>query len=104
MMIKNTNLGFEKYVSVSLTPDCQDMEVRGEPKITYSTERLRELQMYNQCFALRSVLLVPFLFLLLTIGRDVTGKGFDQKPNFVLMVVDDLGIGDIGCYGNDTIR
>ncbi|XP_004555543.2 arylsulfatase D isoform X1 [Maylandia zebra] len=53
---------------------------------------------------MRSVLLVPFLFLLLTTGRDVTGKGFDQKPNFVLMVVDDLGIGDIGCYGNDTIR
>ncbi|XP_031416620.1 arylsulfatase D [Clupea harengus] len=26
------------------------------------------------------------------------------KPNFVLMMVDDLGIGDIGCYGNDTIR
>lgn len=97
MMIKNTNLGFGKYVSVSLTPDCQDMG--GGLK-----SHIRELQMYNQCFALRSVLLVPFLFLLLTTGRDVTGKGFDQKPNFVLMVVDDLGIGDIGCYGNDTIR
>lgn len=99
MIKKNTNLGFEKYVSVSLTPDCQDMGVRGSLK-----SHIRELQMYNQCFALRSVLLVPFLFLLLTTGRDVTGKGFDQKPNFVLMVVDDLGIGDIGCYGNDTIR
>lgn len=76
----------------------------GGAKITYFTERLRELQMYNQCFALRSVLLVPFLFLPLTAGSDVTGKEFDQKPNFVLMVVDDLGIGDIGCYGNDTIR
>ncbi|XP_035762626.1 arylsulfatase D [Neolamprologus brichardi] len=53
---------------------------------------------------MRSVLLVPFLFLPLTAGSDVTGKEFDQKPNFVLMVVDDLGIGDIGCYGNDTIR
>lgn len=28
----------------------------------------------------------------------------DRKPNFVLMMVDDLGIGDVGCYGNDTIR
>uniref|UniRef100_A0A3Q1GP43 Arylsulfatase H n=1 Tax=Acanthochromis polyacanthus TaxID=80966 RepID=A0A3Q1GP43_9TELE len=27
-----------------------------------------------------------------------------NKPNFVLMMVDDLGIGDVGCYGNDTIR
>lgn len=28
----------------------------------------------------------------------------DPRPSFVLMMVDDLGIGDIGCYGNHTIR
>ncbi|XP_069492834.1 arylsulfatase D-like isoform X2 [Ambystoma mexicanum] len=26
------------------------------------------------------------------------------KPNILLIIADDLGIGDIGCYGNDTIR
>lgn len=27
-----------------------------------------------------------------------------RKPNFVLIMADDLGYGDIGCYGNTTIR
>ncbi|KAM9485718.1 arylsulfatase D isoform 5-T5 [Salvelinus alpinus] len=44
------------------------------------------------------------LLLLLATGSDVTASEEDRKPNFVLMMVDDLGIGDIGCYGNDTIR
>ena len=27
-----------------------------------------------------------------------------KRPNFVVFLVDDLGIGDIGCFGNDTIK
>ena len=27
-----------------------------------------------------------------------------SKPNFVLLMADDLGIGDPGCYGNKTLR
>ena len=34
-----------------------------------------------------------------------TGKTTSlQNPNFVVFLVDDLGIGDIGCFGNDTIK
>ncbi|XP_035660126.1 arylsulfatase H-like [Branchiostoma floridae] len=28
----------------------------------------------------------------------------DDRPNFVFLVADDLGTGDVGCFGNDTIR
>ena len=27
-----------------------------------------------------------------------------KKPNVVVIIVDDLGIGDLGCYGNKTLR
>ncbi|XP_035031180.1 arylsulfatase D [Hippoglossus stenolepis] len=57
------------------------------------------------CAGMRSCLVVPLLLpLLLAAGSDVTGEEANRKPNFVLIMADDLGIGDVGCYGNDTIR
>uniref|UniRef100_UPI00398F0CF1 arylsulfatase H-like n=1 Tax=Pristiophorus japonicus TaxID=55135 RepID=UPI00398F0CF1 len=34
----------------------------------------------------------------------ITCTKINLQPNIVLIMADDLGIGDIGCYGNDTIR
>lgn len=28
----------------------------------------------------------------------------DQKPNFIIVLLDDLGYGDLGCFGSETIR
>ncbi|KAL4635719.1 arylsulfatase D-like [Arapaima gigas] len=51
---------------------------------------------------LRNYNFFVFAVLLVGFGKEVMGE--HDKPNFVLMIVDDLGIGDVGCYGNDTIR
>ena len=29
---------------------------------------------------------------------------FGQKPNVIVIYVDDLGFGDLGCYGSKTIK
>ncbi|XP_040888625.1 steryl-sulfatase [Toxotes jaculatrix] len=47
---------------------------------------------------------LPASLLMLLVAATVASLPKNSKPNFVLMMVDDLGIGDLGCYGNKTLR
>ncbi|KAG8450629.1 hypothetical protein GDO86_003052 [Hymenochirus boettgeri] len=38
------------------------------------------------------------------LGFTLITKSISSKPNFLLFLADDLGIGDIGCFGNNTLR
>uniref|UniRef100_A0A3B4X4C8 Arylsulfatase D n=1 Tax=Seriola lalandi dorsalis TaxID=1841481 RepID=A0A3B4X4C8_SERLL len=82
------------------------------PKQRYSIlEKKRKAQLVFFCFLSfcflchcstkilpSECLLLPCSFVLALLPLNI------GKPNFVLMMVDDLGIGDVGCYGNNTIR
>uniref|UniRef100_A0A672YWH4 Sulfatase N-terminal domain-containing protein n=1 Tax=Sphaeramia orbicularis TaxID=375764 RepID=A0A672YWH4_9TELE len=49
-------------------------------------------------------MMLSILLLVLLSSISTVSPLVQNKPNFVLMMVDDLGIGDLGCYGNSTLR
>ncbi|MCA1901921.1 MAG: arylsulfatase [Candidatus Hydrogenedens sp.] len=39
----------------------------------------------------------------LALHKTMYGEGDSEKPNFIIILADDLGYGDIGCYGQEQI-
>ncbi|XP_061698588.1 arylsulfatase D isoform X2 [Syngnathoides biaculeatus] len=65
---------------------------------TVASVTAAELFAAMRSFLLARLLLFPLL------ANNVAGGDSARKPNVVLVMADDLGIGDLGCYGNNTIR
>lgn len=51
-------------------------------------------------------MIVPILFASLLLGQaaGTAAKGVVSQPNFILIVADDLGYGELGCYGQRKIK
>lgn len=51
-------------------------------------------------------MIVPVLFATLLLGQaaGTAAKGVVSQPNFILIVADDLGHGELGCYGQRKIK
>jgi arylsulfatase A-like enzyme len=53
---------------------------------------------------MQNLMFLALVYLLTQCAESAELNPAATRPNFVVFLVDDLGIGDIGCFGNDTIK
>ncbi len=46
----------------------------------------------------------PLLFLAIALSLALLAQAAERPPNFVVIFCDDMGYGDVGCYGHPTIK
>ncbi|XP_070606968.1 arylsulfatase H-like isoform X3 [Erythrolamprus reginae] len=72
-----------------------------DSSFVYNFTFLKEIMECCAHFWRYPILILIFYLVLKPSGLDAS---ISYKPNIVLLLADDFGIGDLGCYGNTTIR